>query len=143
MDSEESDVEGNGRYPTHYWHDIPFCRAIAQAITCCLPSAVAPFQAWVWSSGIRGGKSGAGASFLRVHRFLLSIRIPPIAPKSSSIIWGWYNRPEVAAVASGLSLTQLKISHFFPYYFVYLQLFVSDITTKHNTTTTLLVILIL
>jgi hypothetical protein len=37
--------------------------------------------------------------------FPLPILIPPIAPPSS-IIWGWYNRPVVAAVASGLSLTQ-------------------------------------
>jgi hypothetical protein len=28
---------------------------------------------------------------------------------SSSIIWGWYNRPVVAAVPSGLSLTPLRI----------------------------------
>jgi hypothetical protein len=34
--------------------------------------------------------------------------IPPISPQSpSSIIWGWYNRPVVAAVPSGLSLTPL------------------------------------
>jgi hypothetical protein len=40
----------------------------------------------------------------------LSVFIPPIAPQSpSSIIWGWYNRPEVAAVPSGLSLTLLRI----------------------------------
>jgi hypothetical protein len=36
--------------------------------------------------------------------------IPPVAPQSpSSIIWGWHNRPEVAAIPSGLSLTQLRI----------------------------------
>jgi hypothetical protein len=40
----------------------------------------------------------------------LPIFIPPIAPQSpSSIIWGWYNRPVVAAVPSGLSLTALRI----------------------------------
>jgi hypothetical protein len=44
--------------------------------------------------------------FLRV----LPIFIPPVAPKSpSSIIWGWYTRPVVAAVPSGLSLTPLRI----------------------------------
>jgi hypothetical protein len=54
--------------------------------------------------------SGAGAGFLRVLRFSLLIRIPPIAPQSpSSIIWGLYNRPEVAAVPSGLSPTPLII----------------------------------
>jgi hypothetical protein len=36
--------------------------------------------------------------------------IPPIAPQSpSSILWGWYSRPVVAAVPSGLSLTSLII----------------------------------
>jgi hypothetical protein len=36
--------------------------------------------------------------------------MPPISPQSpSSIIWGWYNRPVVAAVPSGLSLTPLTI----------------------------------
>jgi hypothetical protein len=50
-----------------------------------------------------------GAGFLRVLRFPLPIFIPPIAPQSpSSIIWGLYNRPEVAAVPSGLSPTPLK-----------------------------------
>jgi hypothetical protein len=46
-----------------------------------------------------GGQSGAGAGFLRVLRFPLPIFIPQIAPQSPSpIIWGWYNKPEVAAV---------------------------------------------
>jgi hypothetical protein len=46
---------------------------------------------------------------LRVLRFPLPICIPPIAPQSpSSAIWGWYNRPVVAAVPSGLSLTPLR-----------------------------------
>jgi hypothetical protein len=39
----------------------------------------------------------------------LPIFIPPIAPQSqSSIIWGWYNRPVVATVPSGLSLAPLN-----------------------------------
>jgi hypothetical protein len=57
------------------------------------------------SSHVRfcGGQSGAGAGFLRVLRFPLPIFIPPIAPQSpSSIIWGLYNRPEVAAVPRDL-----------------------------------------
>jgi hypothetical protein len=59
-----------------------------------------------WSCGICGGQSGAGAGFLRVLWFPQPIFIPPIALQSpSSIIWGFYNRPEVAAVPSGLSLT--------------------------------------
>jgi hypothetical protein len=45
-----------------------------------------------------------------VRRFPLPIFIPPIAPQSpSSTIWGWYNRPVVAAVSSELSLTPLRI----------------------------------
>jgi hypothetical protein len=57
-----------------------------------------------------GRQSGAGAGFLWALRFPLPIFIPPIAPQSpSSIIWGLYNRPEVAAVPSGLSPTPLII----------------------------------
>jgi hypothetical protein len=63
------------------------------------PTAVTRVRSRVWSSGICGGQSGAGAGFLRVLQFPLPIFIPPIAPQSPSpIIWGWYNRPEVAAV---------------------------------------------
>jgi hypothetical protein len=72
--------------------------AIAQAVSLWLPTA-ARVRSWVWSSGICGGQSGAGAGSLQVLRFPLPIFIPPIAPQSPSpIIWGWYNRPEVAAV---------------------------------------------
>jgi hypothetical protein len=73
--------------------------AIAQAISRWLPTAEACVRSRVWSSGICGGQSGAGAGFLRVLRFPLPILFPLIAPQSPShIIWGWYNRPEVAAV---------------------------------------------
>jgi hypothetical protein len=85
-------------------------RAIAQAVNRWLLTAAVRVRAPVWSSGICGGQSGAGAGFLRVLQFYLPIFIPPIAPQSSShIIWGWYNRPIVAAVPSGLSLTPLRI----------------------------------
>jgi hypothetical protein len=74
-------------------------RALAQAVSRRLPTAAARIRARVWSSGICGEQSGAGAGFLRVLRFPLPIFIPPIAPQSPSpIIWGWYNWPEVAAV---------------------------------------------
>jgi hypothetical protein len=50
-------------------------------------------------------QSGAGVGFLRVLRFPLPIVIAPNASQSpSSIIWGWYNRPEV-----GLGPTPLAI----------------------------------
>jgi hypothetical protein len=51
-------------------------RAIAQAVSRWLPTAVARVRAQVWSSGICGGQSGAGAGFLRVLRFPLPIFIP-------------------------------------------------------------------
>jgi hypothetical protein len=47
-----------------------------------LPTAAARVRVRVWSSGICGGQSGAGAGFLRVLRFPLPIFIPPISPSS-------------------------------------------------------------
>jgi hypothetical protein len=44
-------------------------RAIAQAVSCWLPTTAAWVRARVWSSGIYGGQSGAGAGFLRVLQF--------------------------------------------------------------------------
>jgi hypothetical protein len=71
-------------------------RVIAQAVIRRLLTAAARVRARVKSCGICGGQSGTGESFLRVFRFPLPIRIPPIAPQSSSssyICRGWYNRP--------------------------------------------------
>jgi hypothetical protein len=49
---------------------------------------------------------------ISVLRFPLPIFIPPIASQSPSyIIWGWYNRPVLAAVPSGFSLTPLTIKN--------------------------------
>jgi hypothetical protein len=70
-------------------------RAIAQAVSCWLPTAAARVRSRFWSSGSCGGQSGTGADFLRVLRFPLPIFIPPIAPQSPSPI---ICRPEVAAV---------------------------------------------
>jgi hypothetical protein len=68
--------------------------AIAQAVSHRLPTAAVWIRAWFRSCGICGGQSGTRTGFLRVLRFPLPIRIPLIAPQSSSsIIWGWYNRP--------------------------------------------------
>jgi hypothetical protein len=61
-------------------------RAITQAVSRWLPTAAAWVRAQVRSCGIFGGQSGTGACLLRVLRFPLPIRIPPIAPQSSSII---------------------------------------------------------
>jgi hypothetical protein len=69
-------------------------RAITQAVSRRLPTAAARVRAQVRSYGICGAQSGAGAFSLRVLRFPLPILIPPTAPhSSSSIIRGWYNRP--------------------------------------------------
>jgi hypothetical protein len=56
--------------------------AIAQAVTRWLPTAAARVRSRVWSSGICGGQSGAGAGFLRVLRFSLPIFIPSNSPSS-------------------------------------------------------------
>jgi hypothetical protein len=58
-------------------------RAIAEAVSRWLPTAAARIQSWVWSGGIFGGQSGAGAGFLRVLRFPLPF-IPPNSPSSQS-----------------------------------------------------------
>jgi hypothetical protein len=83
-------------------------RAIAQAVSCRLPTTAARVRAQIKSCGIFGGQSGTGVDFLRVLRFPLSILIPPTTPHSSSTIRGWYNRPVVADVPSRLSLTHPK-----------------------------------
>jgi hypothetical protein len=78
-------------YATVTWHTG---RTIDQVASCQLPTAVAQVQAQVRSRGVRVGQSGTGAGFLRVLRFPLPIIIPPTASHtSSSIIRGWYNRP--------------------------------------------------
>jgi hypothetical protein len=74
-----------------------------QAVSLRLPTAAARVRTQVRSCGICCGQSGTGEGFLRVLQFTLPICIQPTAPQSpSSIIWGWYNRPVVAAVPSGL-----------------------------------------
>jgi hypothetical protein len=68
-------------------------RAIAQAVSRRLPTAVIRVRSPVKSCGICGGQSGTGAGFLQVLRFLLPFLIPSTTPHSSSIFRGWYNRP--------------------------------------------------
>jgi hypothetical protein len=108
-----------GNVPTTAWSDYHskcWCSSWTWHLTNISSAFIKPIAARVWSCKICGGQSGAGAGFLRVLRFPLPIHIPPIAPQSpSSIIWGLYNRPEVAAVPSGLSPTPLikkKLSQF-------------------------------
>jgi hypothetical protein len=57
-------------------------RFVAQAVSRWLPTAAARVRARVWSSGICGGRSGAGAGFLRVLQFPLPNFIPPNSPSS-------------------------------------------------------------
>jgi hypothetical protein len=59
-------------------------RAIAQAVSRWFPTAAAWVRTRVWSSGICGGQSGAGAGFFRVLRFPLLIFIPPNSASSQS-----------------------------------------------------------
>jgi hypothetical protein len=96
---------------------IKYCfkgRAIVQAVSRWLSTAADWVQARVCSCGICGGQSGAGAGFLQVLWFPLPIFIPPIASQSpSSIVWGLYNRPEVATVPRGLSAIPLKKKYCF------------------------------
>jgi hypothetical protein len=80
----------------------------AQAVSHRLPTVATRVRSHR-SCGTCGEKSGTGAGFLRILRFPLQILIPPTAPHSTIIIWGWYNRPIVTAVPNGLSLTLLRI----------------------------------
>jgi hypothetical protein len=91
-------VEGNRNWFVMYVCKFSYYpqigHGIAQAVSHWLPTAAAWVRAQLKSCAIRGGQSGAGASFLRGLRFPLLILIPPTAPhSSSSIIRGWYNRP--------------------------------------------------
>jgi hypothetical protein len=75
-------------------HRTLFClhTYIVLAVSCWLPTTAAWVRAWVRSCGICGEQSGIRADLPRELRFLVPL-IPPTAPHSSSIIRGWYNRP--------------------------------------------------
>jgi hypothetical protein len=95
-----------------YLSVVLYIYTISQAVSRWLPTAEDEVRARIRSCGIFGGQSDTGGGFLRVLRFRLPIFIPPIAPQSpSSVIWGWYKRPVVAAVPSELGLTPLRIIH--------------------------------
>jgi hypothetical protein len=66
---------------------------MAHAVSRRLPTAAARVRAQVRSREICCGQNGSGAGILQVLRFPLPILIPAIAPHSSSIIRGLYNRP--------------------------------------------------
>jgi hypothetical protein len=76
----------------HVWPLNRLGRTIAQAVSRWLPTAAAArVRARVWSSGICGGQSGAGAGFLRVLRFPLPIHSTKFS--ILTITRGRYNRP--------------------------------------------------
>jgi hypothetical protein len=90
--------------PTYVGLPKLYCgRAIAQAVSRWLPTAVARVRARVLSSGICGGQSGAGADFLRVLRFPLPIFIQPNFPSPQSPRAGTVGY-SVADVPSGSSM---------------------------------------
>jgi hypothetical protein len=70
-----------------------------------LPTAAARVRSQVRSCGICGGQSATGAGFLQVLRFPLPILSTNCSIIIIIIIRGSYNRPTVADVPSGLSLT--------------------------------------
>jgi hypothetical protein len=59
-------------------------RAMAQAVSHWLATEAAWVRAPVWSSGICGGQSGAGAGFLRVLLFPLPNFVPSDSPSTQS-----------------------------------------------------------
>jgi hypothetical protein len=85
--------------PTQDNTNTEYGRAIAQAFSHCDGPGSIPGQV-MWDLWWTKWHCG---------RFPLPIFIPLIAPQSPSyIIWGWYNRPIVAAIPSGLSLPPLN-----------------------------------
>jgi hypothetical protein len=87
-------------------------RAIVQAVTRRFPTAKALVGTRARSCGIRAEQSGTGVDLFRALWFPLP-PIPLTAPHSSSIIQGWYHRPN-----SGRS-TKWTQSHTTPNIYIY------------------------
>jgi hypothetical protein len=76
--------------PAYLCRTAPKGHAIAQAVSCWLPTAATRVRGQVWSNGICGGQSGAGVGILRVLRF------PELHSTKFSILTitrGRHNRP--------------------------------------------------
>jgi hypothetical protein len=74
------------------WHSHRWELVIAQTVIFRHPTATVRARTQVRYSRICGGQIGTGTDFLRVLLFPLPISFAPIAPLSS-VIRGWYNRP--------------------------------------------------
>jgi hypothetical protein len=89
--------------PFSYFHYTSNHVHTAHVVSRCLPTAADSVRARVWAWGICGEQRCIAPGFIRVLRFSFSLFIPPIAPQSpTSITWGCYNRPVLAAVTNGL-----------------------------------------
>jgi hypothetical protein len=80
---------------------VPLGHAAAQVVSRWLPTAAARVRARVRLCGICGGRNGTRAGFLRVLPFPLPIITPTAQRSSSSIIRGWYNRPNSGRCTKG------------------------------------------
>jgi hypothetical protein len=81
--------------------------AIAQAVSCQLPTTEGRDWSQDKSCGICGGQSGTGAGFLRALQFVLPIFIPPNA-SFSSIKQEWYIKPICGRRTEWKNLTPLR-----------------------------------
>jgi hypothetical protein len=84
-------ITQNGFLPHSFTFIVHKGRAVAQTVSCRIPSTVARVRAQVRTYGICGGRSGTGAAFS------LSISVSPANHStdcsSPSIYRGWYNAP--------------------------------------------------
>jgi hypothetical protein len=84
-------------------------RSIAQAVSRWLPTAAARVRSRIWSSGICGGQSGAGVSFLRILRFPFQSSIHQLLHNHPHLSFGAGNIGQTLLQYKGLSPTPLAI----------------------------------
>jgi hypothetical protein len=77
-----------------YYNKPLYSPAIAQVVSCCLPTEMARVRARISLFGICGGQAALGQVFSEYLGFPCHSFIPLIAPQSPpSIIQSWYSRP--------------------------------------------------